>query len=200
MHTWAKCPVLSHDSFLAGHFSCGLWALYPHLSHFRGCSLLCLGVFGFPGFLDLWVEPFLHASLATSTLWYSPDITCIPSLVASNIRQMSIAVSRARFLLFSKQRCRTRSSSDLHTMALRIDFSVSVISWPRASGLKSVTIESNVALSSTKFDRRHYYAGSSWRRGVLWIFGRLFLSTSFSLTISLLSPDPIRTVSHWKVK
>lgn len=42
-----------------------------------------------------------------------------------------------------------------------------------------MTIESNVALSSIKFDRRHYHAGFSWRRGVLWIFGRLFRARPF---------------------
>ena len=41
-----KCLIflhLLHDSFLAGHFSRGLCALYPYLSHFWACSLLPFG-------------------------------------------------------------------------------------------------------------------------------------------------------------
>ena len=133
MHTWAKCPIflhLLHDSFLAGHFSCGLCALYPHLSHFWACSLLPFGFLKFLAFLCCLDESFFHVTLLTSILGFSPDITCIPSLVASNIRPMLMAVSSVRFLLFSRQRCRTRSSSDLHAMAFRINLFVSVMSSP----------------------------------------------------------------------
>lgn len=166
----ASCHCLSYFCTLGQNVQ------FSHRIHFWLDTFLvvcerCIHTYRIFAFRCLWFprpfEPFLHARLSNCTLWSSPDITCIPSLVASNIRQMSIAVSRARFLLFSKQRCRTRSSSDLHTIALRINFSVSVISTPRASGLKSVTIKSNVALSSIKFDRRRHHAGSSWRRGVL---------------------------------
>ena len=63
-------------------------------------------------FLRFIDEPFPIPILWTSTLGSSHDNSCIPSLVASNIQPMPIAVSRVR-LLFSKQRSRTISSSDL---------------------------------------------------------------------------------------
>ena len=148
MHTWAKCPIflhLLHDSFLAGHFSCGLCALYPHLSHFWACSLLPFGFLKFLAFLCCLDESFFHVTLLTSILGSSPDITCSPSLVASNIRPMLMAVSRVRFLFYSRQRCRTRSSSDLNAMAFRINLFASVMSSPRARSLRTVTKESNVS-------------------------------------------------------
>ena len=148
LHTWAKCPIflhLLHDSFLAGHFSCGLCALYPHLSHFWASSLLPFGFLKFLAFLCCLEESFFHATLLTSILGSSPDITYSPSLVALNIRLMLMVVLRVRFLLFSRQRCCTRSSSDLHAMVFRINLFVSVMSSPLARSLRSVTKESNVS-------------------------------------------------------
>ena len=107
--------------------------------------MLPFGFLKFLAFLCCLEESFFHVTLLTSILGSSTDITCSPSLVASNIRPMLMAVSRVRFLLFSKQRCRTLSSSNLHAMAFRINLFVSVISSPRARSLRSVTKESNVS-------------------------------------------------------
>ena len=107
--------------------------------------MLPFGFLKFLAFLCCLEESFFHVTLLTSILGSSPDITCSPSVVASNIRPMLMAVSRVRFLLFSKQRCRTLSSSNLHAMSFRINLFVSVISSPRARSLRSVTKESNVS-------------------------------------------------------
>ena len=64
-------------------------------------------------------------------------MTCMPSLVASNIRLTSVAESTVRCLLFSRQRWRTRSSNDWQAIAFRISFSVSVMSRPEVKSFRS---------------------------------------------------------------
>ena len=120
-------PALITRFILCWTLFLGLCALYPRLSHFWACSLLPFGFLKFLAFLCCLEESFFHATLLTSILGSSPDITYSPSVVASNIRPMLMAVSRVRFLLFSR---RTRSSSDLHAMAFRINLFVSVMSSP----------------------------------------------------------------------
>ena len=73
-------------------------------------------------------------------------ITCIPSLVASNMHPISMAVFKVKFLLFSRQRCLTWSSRDLQAIALRITLTVSVISRPLAKSLRSVTLSYQMSL------------------------------------------------------
>ena len=136
-YTVYRNPV-SWDSFLG---FCA-WLLYPHRVHFWDLPLPS-PLFCCFGFLRPSGCPFLSAGAFTSTLGSSPAITCILSLVASNMRPISTAVFKVRFLLFSRQRCLTRSSRYLQAIALRINLSVLVISRPLAKSLRSVTKLSN---------------------------------------------------------
>ena len=180
-------------------FSLGLWVFYPHLIHLCDFPLLSTGCLGF---LLLLAAPFLSVSTLISTLGSSSVITCIQSLVTLNIRPISIAVSRVRPLLFSRHRCLTRLSCDLHATALRINLSVSEMSSPLASSLRSVTKVSKVSPGCYRFQ-------SNWTAAMMGFFlaSRFILnfpathsSIFFSLTFWRFSPVSTFIISHWKIR
>ena len=130
-------------------------------------------------------------------------MTCMPSLVTSNIRLTSMAESTVRCLLFSRQRWRTRSSNDLQAIAFRINFSFSVMSRPRAKSFRSRWQSCRKFPLATDVFGRTWpppWLDSSWLLRVLLCTLYTLSSISFSLTFCAVSPVPTWTVCQSKVK
>ena len=126
-----------------------------------------------------------------------PAMTCMPSLLASNIWLTSMAESTVRCLLFSRQRWRTHSSNDLQAIAFRINFSVSVMSRPRAKSFRSRWQSCRKFPLATEVFGRTWpppWLDSSWLLRVLLCTLYTLSSISLSLTFYAVSPVPVCVV------
>ena len=174
-----------------------------HDNHtFHIWSVVSGGSLYFFWFLHLLGGPGFDVTVLSATLGFSLAMTCMPSLVASNIQPISMADSRLRCLLFSRQHWRTCSSNDLQAMASQINFSVSVMARPRAKSFRSVTKISKVSPGNWHLQSNGttamigFFLASTC---ALYLLGTLS-SISFSLTFRAVSPVPTWTVCQSKVK